>query len=119
MEFIHPVLNEEVNAIGGHYMITRLDRIPHPKGEILYFVGHAVTESSCCGLSGCGYGIVAGHVISFQSGYTADERIISVVDPVEETFYEEIAKKIAYRDGVTQVHFVLPSGEKKMVYVVQ
>ncbi|HDP24430.1 MAG TPA: hypothetical protein ENN34_03205 [Deltaproteobacteria bacterium] len=116
MEYVHPVLNEEVNAIGGFYVITKKDTLPHPQGEILYLVGHAVTDTSCCGLGGCGYAVVPGHIISFHAGSTEDERVISLVEPVETTLFSEIASEIARKEGVTQVHFLLSSGEKRVLY---
>ncbi len=116
MEYVHPALNEETNAIAGHYTLISEEVLPHENGGILYFVGCAHTDTSCCGLKGCGYAIVAGHAVGLCSARTTDGRSVSQVVPVGEGLYREISRIIKERHGVSQVHFVCESGEKKVVY---
>ena len=116
MEFIHPVLNVQVDAIGGHYTITREERLPHTDGEILYFAGHAVVERSCCGPGGCGYALVAGHIVSFCSGLSPEGRLISVIETVRAEWYTEIAKVIRLKEGVNQVHFLCTDCHYEVVF---
>ena len=61
-EFVHPRLGQEVTAIGGHYVFGKEIRLPHNGREILYFVGYAVLDSTCCGVGGCAYVLVAGYI---------------------------------------------------------
>jgi len=116
MEFIHPALNTQVDAISGHYMITREERLPHPDGEVLYFIGYAVTERACCGPGGCGYAFVAGHVVSFRFRMTPDDKHISSIEPVQERWYADISKAIRRKEGVNQVHFLSKSGDYKVMF---
>lgn len=116
MEYVHPVLNEEISAIAGHYTLIGEEILPHEKGGILYFVGYAHMDNSCCGLKGCGYAIVAGHAAGLCFARTRDGRSVSQVVPVEEGLYQEVSRMIREKHGVSQVHFVLESGEKKVVY---
>lgn len=116
MEFYHPALNEEVNAIGGHYMFTKEALLPHPQGDILYIIGYAATDTSCCGAGGCGYALVPGHVGSLRGRLSTDNRYISTTAPVDEQHYGEVARAIQMREGVTQVHFLLASGGKKVMF---
>ena len=83
-------------------------------GSILYLVGYALADTSCCGTAGCGYAIVAGHVSSLRSGLAPDNRPISVLSPVSEQFYGDVARVIAQREGVGQVHFLLENGGVKV-----
>ena len=116
MEFVHPALNEEVNAIGGHYMFTKEDLLAHPAGDILYLVGYAATDTSCCGPGGCGYAIVPGHINSLRFRLNGDNRYISATTPVDERFYVEVTNAIRRKEGINQVHFLLASGGKKIMY---
>ena len=51
-DFTHPELGQEVTAIGGHYVFGKEIRWPFSNREILYFVGYAVLDSTCCGVGG-------------------------------------------------------------------
>lgn len=113
---MHPVLNAQVDAIGGHYTITREERLPHVDGEILYFAGHAVVERSCCGPGGCGYALVAGHVVSLRSGLSPCGRLISVIEVIREEGYAEIAQAIRLKEGVNQVHFLCTDCHYEVVF---
>ena len=116
MEFIHPVLNIEIEAIGGHYMITHEDKLSLFDNEILYFVGYAVTDRACCGVGGCGYAIVAGCIIDYKSGLTDDGRPISIIEPVHKKWYVDITRKIQKKEGVTQVHFQCANGDRNVLF---
>jgi hypothetical protein len=116
VEFVHPQLGVEVEAIGGHYLFFREEGIDHPKGRILYLVGYAVTDRSCCGPTGCGYAIVPGFIISPRYCLREDGRTISLVDTIEEELYEDVAKAIRMKEGVSQVHFLCENGGSRVMF---
>ena len=116
MEFVHPVMNEEVDAIGGHYMFTKEDLLAHDAGDVLYIIGYAATDTSCCGAGGCAYAIVPGHIKALHACLSEDNRYISEITPVEERFHAEITKALRMKEGISQVHFLLASGGKKVVF---
>ena len=60
--FIHPPLSRPVTAIGGSYCLVREVRLGYEGREVLYLLGYAAIDSSCCGLAGVGYALVAGIV---------------------------------------------------------
>ena len=116
MDFIHPLLDEQLMAIGGYYVITKEDRLPFKDREILYLVGYGILDNSCCGPGGCGYAIVPGYILAWHAGKTQDqERFISSIEPLEEAFYKEIGKLLRIKENVTQVHFHRASGENKVL----
>jgi len=116
MEFVNPMLNEVVEAIGGYYLFTKEDSLDHGKGKITYFVGHAVTDRACCGLTGCGYAVVPGHLVSTRYSTDKENRIISLVDPVCEDLFEEVAKTIRLKEGVSQVIFLCEGGGSRILF---
>jgi hypothetical protein len=116
MEFIHPALNVEIDAIGGHYLITREERSTLFDDEILSFVGDAVTGKAFCGARGCGYAIIAGCIIEYRSRLAEGGRHISIVEPVHDNRHVDVTRKIQKKEGVTQVHFLCTNGDRKVVF---
>jgi hypothetical protein len=115
MEYAHPPLGEAVEAVGGYYIFTREVVLDHPSGPVLYHVGCAVTDRSCCGLSGCGYAVVAGRILAQQAMPEGPMRV-STVEPVPEEWHEEISRAICDREGVSQVHFLLEDKGVRVVF---
>jgi hypothetical protein len=116
VEFVHPQLGEEVEAIGGHYLFTREESLDHPAGRILYFVGYAVLDRSCCGPAGCSYAVVTGRIVSLRFCLREDGRPVSIMDPIEESLYEDLAKAIRWKEGVSQVHFLCENGGSRVMF---
>lgn len=116
MEFHHPRLGEEVEAIGGHYLFIKEEILDHPLGRILYLVGCAVTDRSCCGPSGCGYAVVAGHIASLRYTRDSGDRPVSILHPVSERFHEDVARVLRSREGVGQVQFLLEDGQRRVLF---
>ena len=52
-KYVHQPLNQEVTAIGGHYLLVKEVRLPFEGREVLYLVGHAAFDTICCGPGGC------------------------------------------------------------------
>jgi len=107
VRYVHQELGETVEAIGGSYTLTKEVRLPWigpPAGEVLYTVGYAIFDTSCCGVGGCGFATVRGFLRSWQDSRDAQERPISTVEPIDDpALRREIAKLIRRREPVTQV----------------
>ena len=54
-EYIHPELNQRVEFFGGGYSFLEEGKITHEGKEVLYLLGTAAVESSCCGRGGCAF----------------------------------------------------------------
>jgi hypothetical protein len=52
-EYTHE-LNREVRSISGGYELEREEKFDMHGKEVLYVVGNAVVDSSCCGVGGAG-----------------------------------------------------------------
>lgn len=63
-EYIHDKLDEEIDALAGHFVFEKEVRLPYQGKEVLYLVGYAVIDKSCCGPGGCGYALVPGYIKS-------------------------------------------------------
>jgi len=106
VEYVHPRLNRPVTAIGGHYVFVKEERLPFRGREVLYLVGHAVFDTSCCGVGGYGYALVPGFVVEWKGRTNEDGLPVSRVEPIhDEAIQREIEQLIRRREGVHQVRF--------------
>lgn len=106
VEYVHPMLDEPVTAIGGHYVLVKEERLPFRGREVLYLVGYAAFDTSCCGIGGCGYALVPGFVVEWKSRTSEDGRPISRVEPIRDwQVRREIGLAIRAREGIGQVIF--------------
>ena len=107
MEFVHQPLNQEITAIGGHYTLVKEERFSFKGRDILYFVGLASFDTSCCGTSGCAYALVPGFVLDWKVRESEEGHSISEVEPIrDETIQSEIRDTLINKETVHQVQFL-------------
>jgi hypothetical protein len=106
IEYVHEEMNQEVNTISGRYVLYKEARLFFHDREILYIVGYAVIDNSCCGSGGCGFAVVPGYIISWRSK-TNDQGIhISQLEPIrDQTTRREVSQLIQDMEIVNQVQF--------------
>ena len=105
-DFVHPELGREVTAIGGHYVFGKEIRLPYNGQELLYFVGYAVLDSTCCGVGGCAYVLVPGFVRQWKYKKNQDDCFISKMNPIQDhSVQKDIRRLIQKKEMVSQVTF--------------
>ena len=105
-EYVHQELNREIVAIGGHYVLAKEVRLPFRGREVLYLVGCAVVDTSCCGAGGCAYALVPGFILEWKSQTDGDGLAISQVEPIrDEVTQREVRRLIEREEPVHQVMF--------------
>ena len=80
--YSHPALGEEEEAVSGHSVLTREERLRRGDRDVLYVAGAGVFDTSCCGAGGCAYAIVPGTVVRWKYAVDKDGRPVSEVEPV-------------------------------------
>jgi hypothetical protein len=106
IDYVHPELNEEITAIGGHYVLTQEIRMPFQRKSLLYIVGHAVFDTSCCGVGGCGYVLVPGFILKWKYKKTESGHSVSRLKPIRnQTIQRDVKRLIEKREIVHQVQF--------------
>ncbi len=104
-EYTHE-LNEEVASISGRYEIVKEERMEYRDRVLLYLVGSAVVDNSCCGMGGCHYAVVPGFIVNWKPRTNENGLCISEVEPIADgTARLEIRKIIEKREFVNQVEF--------------
>lgn len=105
-EYVHRELNREVTAIGGHYVLTRQVRMPFQGREILYVIGYAVFDTTCCCIGGLAYAHVPGFVLDWQGSKNEDGLAVSLVEPIhDKDMQREIRRLIEKTEVVHQIQF--------------
>jgi hypothetical protein len=105
-EYIHQRLNQEITAIGGHYVLMKEVRLPLQGREVLYVVGYAVIDTSCCGIGGCAYALVPGFILDWRYKRNKDGLAVSQVEPIQdEAIQKEVRWLIESNETVQQVSF--------------
>lgn len=107
-KYAHLELGKDVDiGIAGYYTPEREVRLPYKGREVLYVVGRAVVESSCCGATGSWtYAIVPGFIVDWQ--YTQNEKglPVSEVQPIpDEATRERIRKLVEKKESAVMVGF--------------
>ena len=106
LDFAHPQLGQEVTAIGGHYVFGKEIRLPYDRREVLYFVGYAVLDSTCCGVGGVAYVLVAGFIRQYKYKQNQNGCFVSQIEAIgNQTLQKEIRKAIQKKEMVYQVTF--------------
>lgn len=104
--YTHIELDTEVQAIGGHYTLEKEVRMPYDGREVLYVVGMALVDSSCCAVTGCKYAIVPGFIVNWKSGVNKDNLPVTEVEPIrDEQTRSEITARIKQTEFVQLVEF--------------
>ena len=106
-DFSHPELNVRVTAIGGSYFLLKEVRLPFDGEDLLYLIGAAVFDTTCCGTGGCAYALVPGFVRQWKYKTNANGRPVSQVSPVaDDRLRERVKAFIVEKESIHQVDFV-------------
>jgi hypothetical protein len=105
-DYVHQELNREVTAIGGHHVLVKEVRLPFQGREVLYLVGHAAFDTTCCGAGGCAYALVPGFILNWKYRSEEDGLAVSQVEPIhEDGVQEKVRRLIDKKEMIHQVCF--------------
>jgi hypothetical protein len=107
-EFVHPELNQRVDFFGGGYLFTEEGKLDYRGKEVLYLVGMAGIESSCCGIGGCAFIKVPGYIRTWEKGRSESGQPISEVERIDARDQQiEIQEFLKERHpGFSQIEFL-------------
>lgn len=81
--FVHPELEERVDFFGGGYFFAEEGKLKYRGKEVLYLVGMAGIEASCCGTGGCAFIKVPGAIRAWKKRRDKTGRPVSEVERIE------------------------------------
>jgi hypothetical protein len=105
MEYLHD-LGSEIRSIAGEYRLDQEGRLEYRGREVLYVLGHAVFDTTCCGTGGCRFALVPGYLTTYRARQNDRGVWISEVDPIsDQEARDEISGLLKQKDFVQQVQF--------------
>ena len=107
-EFTHPELNKKIEFFGGSYLFVEEGIISFQGKEVLYLLGMAGVESSCCGTGGCAFIKVPGYVLSWKKAWSESGQSISEVERIVSEESQTAIRKILQEKhpGFQQIEFL-------------
>ena len=106
VDYVHQPLNQEITAIGGHYIVREEVRFPFEGREVLYLKGYAVMDTSCCGLKGCAFVDVKGFVVDWKMRTNPEGLEMTQVEPItDEGMRKRIRILLQSKEVFHQVQF--------------
>ena len=106
LEYTHLKLNEDSCCPAGYYTPEKEVRLKYNNREVLYVVGHAVMESSCCGIGDWTYALVPGYIVGWQTGKNEAGLPVSEVEPVSDRATRgDVRRIIGEAEFVSQIEF--------------
>jgi hypothetical protein len=101
-EYVHHELNREISAIAGRYVLVKEVRLAFSGQQILYLVGHAAFDSTCCGVGGCAYALVAGFVVHWKTERNKDGLAVSLVEPIRAKAIQANVRRLIQKNEIVQ-----------------
>jgi len=104
--YTHLSLNDEVCSISGHYCPRQEVRAMVNGREILYVVGQATVDGSCCANGDWDYALVPGFILNWQNSKNESGQPTSEIEPITDfDTRTAISQLIKSSSTVTQVNF--------------
>jgi hypothetical protein len=105
-DYTHEI-GKEIRSISGSYKLDGEGTLEVNGRTIVYAVGNALLDSSCCGYWGCRFAVVPGYVTRWKYKHGQEGAAVSAVDSIQdEQLRTYITKLLEQSEGVTQVQFL-------------
>lgn len=83
IEYTHEELDKEIQFIAGNYRFIEEGRLTYKGRDILFAVGIALVDNSCCGVGGCRFIRVPGYVVSWKNTTDGSDLPVSTIEPIK------------------------------------
>ncbi|MFH1625859.1 MAG: hypothetical protein ABID54_12005 [Pseudomonadota bacterium] len=105
-KYSHEELNREVRSIAGYYVPLEEKKLTYKGREVLYVIGQAAIDNSCCGTGGCRYALIPGYLVEWKNATDDAGNPVSEVETVaDEDSKTELARILNEKEAITQIDF--------------
>ena len=105
-KYTHLELNKDIYSIAGYYTPLKEVRLAYNGRKVLYVVGQAVIESSCCAAGTYAYVLVPGYIINWQNEKNENGLPVSEIEPVsDKESQNNIRRIIKETELISQIEF--------------
>ena len=84
INFTHPELGKEVQALAGYYTAHEEHILSHNGREVLYIVGHVSIDAACCGTGNWNYIQIPGFLIQRYMRGSETTPYVSEIETIQE-----------------------------------
>jgi hypothetical protein len=105
-QYVHLPLGQDMEFLAGYYTLTEEGRLPYDSREVLYVVGQAIVEASCCGSTSFRLINVPGYIAAWKSERDSKGAPVSEIEPIEAT-QERLAIRAILEEKYPQSHIDL------------
>ncbi len=107
-EYVHEI-PQTVEFVNGSYDLVAIKSRPIAGCNILYCLGEALLDNSCCGETRLCYALVIGEVVADQFRLTPEGRPVSLVEAIaNEALATAIRSELLGAEAVSTVNFHTP-----------
>ncbi len=93
-EYTHSELDQPIEFFGGHYLFIEEGTLTHQGREVVYLVGLATLEASCCGRGGFGFIKIPGYIYAWKERMGNQGQPISKVERIRDEKEQEEIRQI-------------------------
>lgn len=83
-EFTHPELGQEIRGLAGYYVPREEQSLLYDGKELIYVLGDACIDSSCCGVASWSYVQVPGFVLKKHVRGGGSQPAVSEIETIED-----------------------------------
>ncbi len=100
---------QRVEYVNGSYHLHCIKQLQVQEREILYCLGDAELDNSCCGLIGISYALVVGEIVAQTVRKTPDGNSVSLIRQIQDMPLERsIRAALLERENISDVNFYVP-----------
>lgn len=104
-DYTHIDTGKEIRFISGFYEVEEEKKVKLGEDEVLVIIGHAIVDTSCCGMGACRYALVPGKIRKWKYKKSETHNEITEVEPLNEKEKEKFEKTLKESEVINQVIF--------------
>jgi hypothetical protein len=93
-KYVHPELNFPVELFSGAYVLVEEGKVNYQGKEVLYLLGFAGVEASCCGRGGWAFIKVPGYLCSRRKSFNEAGQPVSYIERINDEGSQREIRKI-------------------------
>ena len=105
-KYTHLELNKDRDSFAGYYTPQKEVRLKYNGREVLYVVGQATIEASCCAAGSWNYVLIPGFIVNWQNEANEADLPVSEIEPIsDEETRNKVRNIIQSTEAISQIEF--------------
>ena len=105
-QYTHQELWADNTSLSGYYSPFKEVKQNYQGRTVLYIVGHAAINNSCCGISNWEYVLVPGYLVDWHVSHDQKGLPVSTVEPINDSgVRQDLTRIIAGAENTDRISF--------------